>query len=52
MLALKTLVATVAALPPTTRGAPGPIVAAGLPFLVVAAGAHWMVRRRRSRALD
>jgi hypothetical protein len=39
--------------PPGSRGAPGPVVAAGLSFLVVTAGgAYWLIRRRRSRASD
>ena len=35
--------------PPSTRGAPGPLVGAGLPFLIVAgvAGAYKLARRRR-----
>jgi hypothetical protein len=34
--------------PTRSRGAPGPIVGAGLPFLVLA-GAYWLARRRASR---
>ena len=33
-----------------TRGAPGPIAGAGLPFLALGAGAFWLVRRRRQSA--
>ena len=29
------------------RGAPGPVVGAGIPVLVVGAGVYWLVRRRR-----
>jgi hypothetical protein len=32
---------------PTYSGAPGPIVGAGLPVLVVIGGAYYVVRRRR-----
>jgi hypothetical protein len=35
-----------------TRGAPGPLVGAGLPFLVVGAagfGVYWLVRRNRRK---
>jgi len=32
---------------PTYSGAPGPIVGAGLPVLVVLGGAYYVVRRRR-----
>ena len=36
------------ALPNTPRrGAPGPVVGAGIPVLVVGAGVYWLVRRRR-----
>ena len=28
------------------RGAPGPIVGAGLPFLLIGGGIYWLVRRR------
>jgi len=38
--------------PPTNKGAPGPIVGVGLPFLVLAGGAYWLARRRESRAND
>jgi hypothetical protein len=37
--------------PPVTRGAPGPIAGAGLPFLLLAGG-YWLVRRRINRAND
>jgi hypothetical protein len=30
-------------------GAPGPLVAGGLPFLAVAGGAYWAVRRYRRK---
>ena len=33
----------------SAMGAPGPIVGAGLPFLLVAGGVYWFVRRRRGR---
>jgi len=33
--------------PHCTSGAPGPIAAAGLPFLAVGYGVYWMLRRRR-----
>jgi hypothetical protein len=29
------------------RGAPGPLVGAGLPILAVGYGVYWLVRRRR-----
>lgn len=31
----------------TFKGAPGPIVGAGIPFLVAGYGAYWLMRRRR-----
>jgi hypothetical protein len=31
--------------PPSSKGAPGPIAGAGLPFLA-AAGVYWFIRRR------
>jgi hypothetical protein len=37
--------------PPGMRGAPGPIVGAGLPVLVVGYGVYWLIRRRRQRAI-
>jgi LPXTG-motif cell wall-anchored protein len=30
------------------KGAPGPLVGAGLPVLLVAGGVYWLVRRRKS----
>ena len=33
-----------------TRGAPGPIAGAGLPFLALGAGAFWLIKRRRRAA--
>jgi hypothetical protein len=33
-----------------TRGAPGPIAGAGLPFLALGAGAFWLIKRRRKSA--
>lgn len=35
--------------PKKSRGAPGPVAGAGLPILVVAGGAYWLLRRRRNR---
>jgi hypothetical protein len=32
------------------HGAPGPVVGAGLPLLVLAGGAYWVVRRYRRKA--
>jgi hypothetical protein len=32
-----------------TRAAPGPLVGAGLPVLVIAGGAYWVVRRLRRK---
>ena len=34
---------------PPAAGVPGPIAGAGLPFLAVAGGVYWLVRRARSR---
>jgi hypothetical protein len=31
------------------KGAPGPLVGAGLPVLVIAGGAYWVVRRLRRK---
>jgi hypothetical protein len=31
------------------RGAPGPLVGAGLPVLVVGYGAYWLIKRRRRK---
>jgi len=37
--------------PPTgTKGAPGPIVGAGLPVLLIGGGICWLVRRRKGQA--
>jgi LPXTG-motif cell wall-anchored protein len=33
-----------------TRGAPGPLVGAGLPVLLVAGGVYWLVRRKKRQA--
>ena len=57
-LALSVPVATIAAAferppppppppPPEYRGAPGPVVGAGLPVLAVGYGVYWLVKRRR-----
>ena len=38
---------------PTTtnvRGAPGPLVGAGLPVLLIGGGIYWLVRRRKGQA--
>jgi hypothetical protein len=32
------------------RGAPGPLVGAGLPVLLVGGGIYWLVRRRKGQA--
>ena len=32
------------------RGAPGPVVGAGLPVLAIGYGVYWLVKRRRHRA--
>jgi hypothetical protein len=34
------------------RGAPGPLVGAGLPVLLIAGGVYWIVRRRKSSSGD
>jgi hypothetical protein len=31
------------------KGAPGPLVGAGLPALLVAGGVYWLVRRRKGQ---
>jgi LPXTG-motif cell wall-anchored protein len=33
------------------RGAPGPIVGAGLPLLLIGGGIYWIVRRRKKTKL-
>ena len=33
--------------PNAFKGAPGPVLAAGLPALVVGGGIYWLVRRRK-----
>jgi hypothetical protein len=35
-----------------TRGAPGPLLGAGLPVLLVGAGIYWIVRRRKRAKSD
>ena len=35
-----------------TRGAPGPIMGASLPVLLVAGGIYWLVRRRKRASAD
>jgi hypothetical protein len=37
---------------PTARGAPGPLVGAGLPVLLIGGGIgiYWLVRRRKGQA--
>ena len=32
---------------PLTRGAPGPIIGAGLPLLLIGGGIYWLARRRK-----
>jgi hypothetical protein len=32
------------------KGAPGPIVGAGLPALLIGGGIYWLVRRRKGQA--
>ena len=34
------------------KGAPGPVVGAGLPVLVVGYGVYWLVKRRRKRLTE
>jgi hypothetical protein len=36
-------------LPTTTRGAPGPVLGAGLPVLAVGFGVYWVVRRSKKK---
>ena len=36
----------------STRGAPGPIVGASLPLLLIGGGIYWLVRRRNRAKLD
>ena len=36
----------------THNAAPGPIVGAGLPALVVGSGVYWLVRRRKKKAIE
>ena len=40
--------------PPSSgvKGAPGPLVGAGLPVLLIGGGIYWIVRRRRSSSAD
>jgi hypothetical protein len=33
-----------------TRAAPGPIAGAGVPALIIAGGAYWLIKRRRRRS--
>ena len=35
-----------------TRGAPGPIMGASVPVLLVAGGVYWLVRRRKRASTD
>ena len=32
------------------RGAPGPLIGAGLPVLLIGGGIYWLVRRRKGQA--
>lgn len=38
--------------PPKTRGAPAPVVGVGLPILLLAGGAYWLIRRREDRSIE
>ena len=35
-----------------TRGAPGPLMGASLPVILVAGGVYWLVRRRKRASTD
>ena len=43
---------TIGTKPPSTgvKGAPGPVVGAGLPLLLIGGGIYWIVRRRKKAA--
>jgi LPXTG-motif cell wall-anchored protein len=41
---------TPAAKPKPAVGAPGPLVGAGLPVLLIGGGIYWLVRRRKGQA--
>ena len=49
VITLPVLITSSAAVVPTLHPAPGPLVGAGLPVLVIAGGAYWVVRRRRRK---
>ena len=34
------------------RGAPGPLVGAGLPVILIGGGIYWLVRRRKRKSAD
>jgi LPXTG-motif cell wall-anchored protein len=34
------------------RGAPGPLVGAGLPVILIGGGIYWLVRRRKRKSTD
>jgi LPXTG-motif cell wall-anchored protein len=34
------------------RGAPGPLVGAGLPVILIGGGIYWLVRRRKRTSAD